>query len=228
MIAQSTFFLVLTISFSKADWNIDFGQIDKASVDLENKDDFTTPTETEMAHLAIAADKHIPFEVEDKLYQGKPITCEVDERYRYDNVPFNRKKYYDFTAAQKDCHKQHKAKMKVADYGDYSYCIVDNFNRMAKSREYMTLTPDNKTIISQPIWGINKLSGIIMRHDHKPWCHPYCAAKFREYLQTTTVQTPKKSVKSYITGPAINVLRQFRRCLGLSRLGDKYKWPAPK
>ncbi|KAI1291916.1 hypothetical protein HDE_07579 [Halotydeus destructor] len=226
MITKTAIFLTLVVTHSSAqDFGDDFSPPDNESNDLKSKDDFTSLTDTDKARLKQAVDKHIPFEVDDKLYKGKKFRCVLDRRH-FENGPYNRRKYYNFTLAQKDCHKQHEAKMKQADYGDYSYCIVDNFNRMAESRDHMSLTPDNKTIYSQGLYGIVGLAGLILDVEHFPTCRDFCGAHFLKFTQNSRI--PDVSPKSFITGPAINVLRQFRRCLGLSKLLDKYKWPAPK
>ncbi|KAI1292163.1 hypothetical protein HDE_07581 [Halotydeus destructor] len=223
MITKTIILLALGVIYPASMYEIDIVR-NKASDDLKAKDDFTSLTEADKAQLASAVDTHIPFEVtDDEVFEGDPLRCWLDQRH-FDNGPYNRKKYYDFTVAQKDCHKQHKAKMKKADYGDYSYCIVDNFNRMAESRDHMSLTPDNKTIISNMNFGIVKLARLILNVDNYPACLRFCKQKFNKYKQMSSTS----QWNSFVAGPAINVLRQFRSCLALSRLGDKYKWRAPK
>ncbi|KAI1291788.1 hypothetical protein HDE_07577 [Halotydeus destructor] len=200
--------------------------VGKDDEELKSMNDFTSLDDYAEFYLPLAKDVHIPFEVDDKLFKGEKFKCYVDKA-NYENGKYNRKKYRNFTVVQKDCHKQHEAKMKQADYGDYNYCIVDNYNRLAGHRGRMMLTADNKTLYSEALPGIPALVAEVLEHYYSKVCIKFCQSQVTKYTQVVDKPGTQDGT-IVITGPAINILRQVRRCLGLTKLGDKYKWPAPK
>ncbi|KAI1290408.1 hypothetical protein HDE_08719 [Halotydeus destructor] len=169
----------------------------------------------------------VAFQVDDKLYEGSKFKCRLrefakDPEDRYTGLT-------NYTEAQNRCYKLHKAEMKEANYDRYAGCMVDSYAQVydAGMHQYsmLRITKDNKTLIFNQNQLPGSMNQILLFGDGYRGVNGECRRFCRDLFQKLVFEPLSEYV---VIGPAINVLRQFRRCWAISRLGDKYNWPEPR
>ncbi|KAI1297865.1 hypothetical protein HDE_04355 [Halotydeus destructor] len=143
--------------------------------------DFISLGDDNMYSLNHSVDMHIPFAVDDKLFKGAKFKCLLKKRNDRD-WKHNIHKVGNYTDGQRLCAAQHAAEMRRADYGGYSYCIADTYNRLSNAGRPLSLTADNKTMFTG-FFPLTRLNYDIIDVRYSPECKAFCRQQVSKYEQ---------------------------------------------